>query len=300
MGTTKVMVLGATGMLGHKLVQRLAPDPELDLTWTVRSDGTDPVVAAVPFLNGAGLITGIDAMQTDQVRALVERVRPDWLLNCVGVIKQRDQAHDALPSVAINSLLPHQLDAWMEPWGGRLVHFSTDCVFSGRDGLYTEDSPSDADDLYGKSKFLGEVAGPRALTIRSSIIGRELSHFASLVEWFLSNPEGARVRGFSRHLYSGVTTAYMADFVAGEIAADSPLSGLWQLAAPTIDKYSLLVLLRDAFGRDIEIELDDVPECDRSLDGSRLAAVRPDVRPNWQAMIHELAADPTPYASWRT
>jgi dTDP-4-dehydrorhamnose reductase len=292
-----VMILGGAGMLGHKLVQVLG-ERFGGVAVTVREPADDPWLAGVPILQGNHVRYGIDALDWDAVAAAVREVRPDVLVNCVGVIKQRPGAKEAVGSIALNALLPHRLADLVAGWGGRLIHFSTDCVFSGRDGHYTEDSFADADDLYGRTKYLGEVRADNALVIRSSIIGRELKHHASLIDWFLAQA-GGRVGGYTRVIYSGVTTLFMARTVGDLIARHPDLHGVWQLASTSIAKHDLLLLVRDAYGVDVTIEPNDAVVLDRSLDGSRLAAATGIAVPSWPELVADLAADPTPYAQWR-
>jgi len=290
----RVLVLGGEGMLGHKMVQALsARFPE---TWcTLRGQKDAPSLAPVPELRTERVIEGVDVVDFAALEALLRARRPDVVVNCVGVIKQRVEAAAAVPSITINSLLPHRLAAVLETWGGRLIHFSTDCVFSGRKGHYTEDDASDAEDLYGKSKFLGEVAGPNALTLRTSIIGRELEYHASLLDWFLLG--GRRhVRGFRQVFWSGVTTNHLAGVVADLIERYADLGGLFQVSSGRISKYDLLCLLRDGYGMAVEVEPDDGPREDRSLEGSRFAAAVGYRCPPWPQLIRELVGDPTPYA----
>jgi len=290
----KVMVLGGAGMLGHKLVQTL--QDRYDLTCTVR--GPADRYAEIPFLSGPHVLGGVDASDFAALEKLVARLRPDVLINCVGVIKQRDAAKSAIPSIQINALLPHMLAEWTGRHGGRVLHFSTDCVFNGKQGSYREDDPADAEDLYGKSKYLGEVATPNALTLRTSIIGRELSHFASLLEWFLAQRGGA-IRGFKHVIYSGLTTNYLAKLV-GQLIDDHPnLHGMYQVASDPISKYDLLVGIRDAFGIEVKIAPEETTVSDRSLVGKRFVEATGLVTPAWPDLIAELAADPTPYEDWR-
>ncbi len=290
----KVLVLGGAGMLGHKIVQTLQDRHEL--TCTLR--GPADRYPAVPFLNGPHVVGGVDAMDFTALEQLVGTHAPDVLINCVGVIKQRDAAKDAIPSIKINALLPHVLADWMSRHGGRVIHFSTDCVFNGKRGGYREEDPSDAEDLYGKSKYLGEVATTHALTLRTSIIGRELSHHASLLEWFLSQRGGA-IKGFERVIYSGLTTNHLARLV-GTLIEDHPqLNGLYQVASDPISKYDLLIGIRDAFGLDVDISPEDATVSDRSLVGQRFVEATGIATPPWADLIAELAADPTPYDAWR-
>ncbi|MGH9647425.1 MAG: sugar nucleotide-binding protein, partial [Bryobacteraceae bacterium] len=184
-------------------------------------------------------------------------------------------------------------------WGGRVIHFSTDCVFSGHRGEYREDDLPDAEDLYGRSKFLGEVAAPNALTLRTSIIGRELAEFRSLLEWFLAQ-RGKRVRGYQKALYSGVTTNYLAGLVARLIESHPGLHGLYQVAAHPISKYDLLCLIRQVFGLDIEIQPVEGEVSDRTMLGDRFLAATGYRCPGWPELIDEIYKDPTPYQEWRT
>jgi dTDP-4-dehydrorhamnose reductase len=179
-----------------------------------------------------------------------------------------------------------------------VIHFSTDCVFSGRQGNYTEDSRSDAEDLYGKSKYLGEVTTGNALTLRTSIIGRELAHFRSLLEWFLSH-DGKTVRGFRRVIYSGVTTNYLSQLV-GDLITDHPaLSGLYQVTAPPVSKHDLLCMIRDAYHLNIDIVPDEREVSDRSMVGEKFRRATGYTSPDWPRLLKQLADDPTPYVDWR-
>jgi dTDP-4-dehydrorhamnose reductase len=289
-----IVVLGADGMLGHKMFQRLgARFP--GTRGTLRTSTTDPRFAGIALLQSDAIVDGVDAMDESGLRRRIESLRPEVVVNCVGVIKQRDAAHDAIPSLTINALLPHRLAAWLRAWDGRLIHFSTDCVFSGRRGHYREDDVSDAEDLYGRTKYLGETTHlANALTLRTSIIGRELFHHKSLLDWFLR--QHGTVRGFTKVIYSGVTTNHLADVVGDVIEHHRDLHGLYQVASDPIAKHDLLRLVKDAFRTDVEIVPDDREVSDRSLDGSRFAAATGYRCPPWPALVAELAADPTPYA----
>jgi dTDP-4-dehydrorhamnose reductase len=179
-----------------------------------------------------------------------------------------------------------------------VIHFSTDCVFNGKRGCYTEDDSSDAEDLYGRSKYLGEVAADNALTLRTSVIGRELSQFRSLLEWFLAQ-NGKTIRGFRRVIYSGVTTNYLARRVGDLIAGHPSLSGLYQVTSAPICKYDLLCLLREAFKLDVEIVPDENEVSDRSMAGDAFLRDTGYQSPDWPGLIAELVNDTTPYEKWR-
>jgi len=291
-----ILILGGEGMLGHKTAQTLTT-AGMDVACTIRGDAAD-TKARFPLLAQTELVSGVDLMDLDGLETLLSARRPTHIINCAGIIKQRATAHDAIQSITINALLPHRLAAACQGWGGRVVHFSTDCVFSGKDGHYTEDSFPDANDLYGRSKYLGEVAAENALTLRTSIIGRELKTHASLLDWFLSN-RGGKIRGFSKVIYAGVTTNYLADVVRDLIRRGDPLSGLYQLAAPAISKHDLLARINTAYAAEVEIEPEEQTVSDRSLIADRFFAATNWPRPTWDALIRQLAEDPTPYEEWR-
>jgi dTDP-4-dehydrorhamnose reductase len=293
----KVLVLGGEGMLGHKMFQTLlARYP--DTCCTVRGSLEEPFYRRIDLFRQGTVLEKVDAMDISALGRRLQEVKPDYIVNCVGVIKQREEAKAAVPTITLNALLPHKLAEFAAGWGGRVIHFSTDCVFSGKRGGYTEDDPSDAEDLYGKSKYLGEVTAENALTLRTSIIGRELSHFRSLLEWFLAQ-NGKTIRGFRRVIYSGVTTNYLARRVGDLIAGHPRLSGLFQVTSAPISKHDLLCLLRDSFRLDVEIVPDEEEVSDRSMIGDRFVRATGSVCPTWPELAADLADDPTPYGKWR-
>jgi len=289
--------LGGSGMLGHKMFQVLG-ERFPGTKCSVSSTYVDPYLAGSNLFSGDQMVLGLDVLDHVHLQEVLQEEKPDVVVNCVGVIKQRDEAHDPILSISINSLFPHLLADLCSSWGGRVIHFSTDCVFSGRDGSYTEESPSDAEDLYGKSKFLGEVQGPNALTLRTSIIGHELKNFASLLDWFLSQ-KGKTVSGYRKVLYSGVTTNYLARVVGDVIENHGDLSGLYQVTSQAISKYDLLCLVRDAYGLDVEIHPEDTTVSDRSMIGDRFVDATGMVTPPWPTLVAKLAEEFPRYQAWR-
>lgn len=291
----RVLILGGGGMLGHKLVQAFAGDFE---TWTtIRGDAAD--YGRYGLLDGRRVIAGIDAHNFDGLVATFARIRPHAVINCIGIIKQLSSASDPILSLTINSLLPHKVQQLCHANEARLIHFSTDCVFSGRKGGYTDDDQSDALDLYGRSKFLGETSGPGALTIRSSVVGRELATTSGLVEWFLAQ-RGGVVRGYTRASFSGFTTRTMARIVRSVLLDHPALSGTVQISSAPITKYDLLGLVRNAYAVPVEIVPDDTVQIDRTLDSSRFRTITGFVPPSWPEMIDDMASDSTPYDQWRS
>jgi dTDP-4-dehydrorhamnose reductase len=293
----RTLILGGAGMLGHKMFQTFS-ERYPETTWcTVREEAGDPLLERVDLFRSDRVVRGVDAMRIDALEGLVGELRPDAVINCIGVIKQRGAAKEAIPSITVNSLLPHGRGAAAARHGGRLVHFSTDCVFSGRKGDYRESDAPDAEDLYGRSKLLGEASDENALTLRTSIIGRELRTHRSLLDWFLSQA-GGRVSGYRRVWWSGVTTNHLSELVASFLERHPDLSGVYQLAGRKINKYDLLLALREAYGVEVEVVPDDQAVLDRSLVGERLREATGYEPPAWDALLADLAADPTPYDRW--
>jgi dTDP-4-dehydrorhamnose reductase len=286
----KVLILGGSGMLGHKLWQALAPRFNACVTFR----GPAGAYAYTGLFDPARSLGGVSAQDFDSVARAFAVVRPETVVNCIGVVKQDAAAKDPLTSISVNALFPHRLAQLARVAGARLIHLSTDCVFSGREGNYDETARSDAEDLYGRTKLLGEVEGEGCLTLRTSMIGRELQGAHGLIEWFLSQ-EGGRVRGFKHAVFSGLTTAALAEVIAEIISGKRELSGVRHLAAEPINKLDLLSLVKEIYGLRVEIEPDEAFVCDRSLDGSRFRSETGIRAPAWPEMIERMRADSTPY-----
>jgi dTDP-4-dehydrorhamnose reductase len=293
----RALVLGGDGMLGHKVFQVLNERFETHATFR-ETDGPWTTLPMYRDLARQRMHGGVDALILQNVTDVLTSIAPNVVVNCIGIVKQLDQANDPITSITLNALLPHHLAALCAQCGARLIHVSTDCVFSGRAGNYSEDDLPDAEDLYGRTKALGEVKRSGTLTLRTSVIGRDFLKRSSLIEWFL-NHRGGVVRGFRNSIYSGLTTRTLACVIGDLIASHTTLEGLYQVASKPISKHDLLVMIRDAMGLDIEIEAYDDPPCDRSLSSARFVAATGYRIPTWKAMIDALAADPTPYDEWR-
>ena len=293
----RVLVLGGEGMLGHKVFQVL--DSRFETFATFRSLNSTalkyPVYKAVDTRK---LIGGVDGLEFDTITRAFAQVKPDVVINCIGIIKQLKEAKDALLSIKVNALFPHRLADLCAATGVRMFHMSTDCVFSGRKGNYTEQDTPDPVDLYGRSKLLGEVARDGCLTIRTSIFGRDFAKQSAFLEWFLSN-RGGRVRGYVNAIYTGFPTVVLAR-IMGDLIEDYPdLSGLYQVSSVPISKYELLLKIRDAMNLDIEIEPFEDFSCDRSLDPSCFVADTRYHIPSWDEMITALVQDAKYYDTWR-
>jgi dTDP-4-dehydrorhamnose reductase len=289
-----LLILGATGMLGHKLWQVLAPRFDTHVT------------ARAPFeaVRDLGLFDpsrwhgGIDLLRLEDLEQILEQVRPGVVINAVGAIKQRASGQNPIEAIQLNSLLPHRLHVLTRSLGAHLIHISTDCVFSGERGGYREDDHPDPVDIYGRSKLLGEVDAPGSLTMRTSIIGRELAGEYGLVEWFLAQ-DGGRVRGFANAIYTGMPTVVLASLLGDLLERPTLLSGLYQVSSTPISKYDLLLLLREAYGLSIQVDRDETFRCDRSLIGQRFTAETGLQPPSWPEMVERMAADSATYVRWR-
>ena len=277
----RVLILGVTGMLGSALYKRFSTNTRLE-TWGTLRDG-----AGRKFFGDdaqARLIDGVDVTDNDSLVAVMERVRPTVVVNAVGIVKQLTTANDPLVVLPINALLPHRLALICGAKGARLVHISSDCVFSGRKGNYVELDASDAEDLYGKSKFIGEVIDkPHAITLRTSGIGHELNSRNGLVEWFLH--QNGKVKGFTKAIFSGLPWVETARVISDFVLPHGEISGLYHLAAEPISKFDLLQLISRVYGKEIKIEPDNTVHIDRSLNGARFAAATGYKAPEWPALI---------------
>ncbi len=280
----RCLILGGDGMLGHQLLKSWQQRHEVRVTLR----GSLSAYSQYGLFHADNSFTNVDACDTERVLEVVGEFRPEAVINCIGVIKQRSAATESIPCIEINSLLPHRLRLVCAVAGARLVHLSTDCVFNGRRGLYRQIDPANAEDLYGLSKYLGEVTEAPAITIRSSIIGLELARKQSLVEWFLA--QRGTTRGFIRAIYTGVTTAEMARVIEHVLTKEPDLHGVWQVASEPVSKYELLCRLSAVLGRrDVSIVPDETFHCDRSLDGSDFAKRTGYVVSDWDGMLQELA-----------
>ena len=290
----KIIILGATGMLGHKLMQVLAD--KFLITGTVRGRTLD--LSDHPVFSDMIIIGNIRADDLKSVYKAIDTTEPDVVINCIGIVKQLPAAQDPLQSISINALFPHQLAKICQQKNVRMIHMSTDCVFSGHKGNYTETDPSDAEDLYGKTKFLGEVDYPGCLTLRTSIIGRELDTTHGLIEWFLSQ-EGKTVSGYKKAIFSGLTTIALSEIIAKIIINHPQLSGIRQVASEPISKYDLLDLVNKIYDVKIRIVPDETIINNRSLNPEKFKKETNIKIPSWEYMIEEMYRDPTPYATFR-
>jgi dTDP-4-dehydrorhamnose reductase len=279
-----ILVLGATGMLGNAMMHVFTGDERFEVRGTARSERSRSLL---PADLRDHVLTGVDAENFDSLTAVLARTKPDVVINCIGLIKQLADANDPLVALPVNALLPHRLARLCAIRDTRLVHVSTDCVFDGAKGGYVEGDRPDAYDLYGRSKLLGEVDYPNAITLRTSIIGHELGSANALIEWFLSQ-EG-RTKGYQRAVFSGLPTAELARVIRDYVLPRPEMHGLYHVSAAPINKYDLLKLVAEVYGKAIEIEPDDALRIDRSLNSDRFrqaTGYEPPAWPDLVALMH--------------
>lgn len=279
----RVLVLGASGMLGNAMLEVLGQRNDMNVYGTVRS------ASAKQFFSPAmaeKLIPGCDVENQDALQKVFADTRPDVVINCVGLIKQVAETNDVVPALQINALLPHRLSRLCDLTGSRLVHISTDCVFSGSRGGYTEEDESDAKDVYGKTKFLGEVHDSHCLTLRTSIIGHELKSNHGLIDWFLSQQH--QCKGYTKAIFSGVPTVVLAKLVSDIITERPDLSGLYHVSSEPITKHDLLKLVAEKYNKSINILPDESVKIDRSLNDSQFRAITGYPKQDWNSLVQQM------------
>lgn len=281
-GTTHatILVLGATGMLGNAVLRAFAGDDRFSVRGTARNERSR---ALLPPDLREHVLTGVDAGQFDSLTSVLAQTKPDIVVNCIGLIKQLADADDPLVALPVNALLPHRLARLCAIRDTRLIHVSSDCVFAGARGDYVESDRPDANDLYGRSKLLGEVAYPNAITLRTSIIGHELGSARALIDWFLSQ-EG-RTKGYRQAIFSGLPTVELARVIRDFVLPRPELRGLYHVSAAPIAKYDLLKLVAEVYGKVIEIEPDDAVRIDRSLNSDRFRQATGYAPPSWPDLV---------------
>jgi dTDP-4-dehydrorhamnose reductase len=281
----RILIIGGDGMLGHQLWKEFSGLTMFETRVTLRNDFSRYL--GYQIFDVSRSYPNVDVLSLDRLLEVFTDFRPQVVINAVGIVKQRAISKDAIISLEINSLLPHRLALLCDGFGARLIHPSTDCVFSGRRGMYRELDEPDALDLYGRTKFLGEVTQPNVLTLRTSIIGLELDRKTSMLEWFLNAP--SPVKGFAKALYNGLTTLELSRLIRRLILDFPDLSGLYQVSSQPISKYDLLKIIKTCFAKDTVIEPDESFVIDRTLDSTRFHQATGYVAPSWHDMIQSIA-----------
>jgi dTDP-4-dehydrorhamnose reductase len=280
---TNILILGASGMLGSALMKHFIQKKEFNVYGTVRSKTS---VENCSDLFRSSSLYNIDVELEKDIDNAFLKARPDIVINCIGLVKQLSESNDPLSVLPINSLLPHKLSKMCASNNARLIHFSTDCVFSGKKGMYIESDSPDAIDLYGLSKYIGEVGDKHCITLRTSIIGHELNGNRSLIDWFLK--EKGSINGFKKAIFSGLPTKEIANILEKFVIPFSELHGLYHLSAEPINKYKLLSMVANTYSKKIDIIPDDEYQIDRSLNSQRFREITGYEPPEWKELINRM------------
>jgi dTDP-4-dehydrorhamnose reductase len=283
----RILILGADGMIGHKIAQSLE---DFELILASRKSISSKSI---------GIIKGkmvLHNLITDSLDLLLDNTTPDIIINCAGITTRRGVEDNIVNTELLNSDLPHKLDSWANLNSKKLIHFSTDCVFSGNRGNYLDNDFADADDIYGKSKALGEVNSPNTLTIRCSMIGRELYNFTELFEWLKKN-KNKKIEGYSKVFYSGITTVRMGKILNKILKKNLNLSGIYNISSTPISKFDLLVKLSDAFNLNVDVKQNINNNSNKVLISEKFTEITGIYPPNWDDLISEFKEDCEKYKS---
>lgn len=281
----RLLILGVSGLIGHNLYQELSSDFEVFGTLH-RSKNQYRNIA---MFSGNNVVENVDVSKFEMLKGLLNAINPEVIINCVGITKRKIDNNSPSEPIYVNALFPHLLSSWANENNKRIIHFSTDCVFDGKIGNYNEDSITTAEDLYGRTKALGEINYKHTLTIRSSFIGLELFDRTELLDWFLAQ-EGKQIKGFKNTFYSGVSTKFMAKLVKDIIQKFPDLSGIYHLAPEKpVSKFELLSIAKEVFKVNVDIVPDVLHVHTPTLDATKLRNKINFIVPSWNEMLNELA-----------
>ncbi|MCE7505276.1 SDR family oxidoreductase [Polynucleobacter sp. IMCC30063] len=280
----RILILGASGMIGSALFKYLSSMPDLDVLGSVRAHSLENL-SSLQHHSSAKIITDLNISNIASFKSVLSAINPDTVINAIGIIKQLPIANDVINLIKLNALFPHQLQKICKENASRLIHISTDCVYSGYKGYYSEDDVPDPIDLYGKTKALGEIYED-AITIRTSTIGYEIKSTHGLLEWFLSQKK--EVKGYSRAIYSGITSLELGKILYKYVIFNNQLQGLYNVSSDSISKYSLLLKIKKIYNSQINIIEDSEIEINRSLNSRKFRAAVGYHPPSWDEMLFEL------------
>lgn len=278
----RILVLGVSGMIGHKVFEVLSKYKNFDIYGTVTKKDE--------FLNFENVYENIWADRIETVEEIIKRLKPEVVINCIGITKQSDQIKDVKKSIIINALFPHQLADICKQSNIRLITFTTDCVFDGQKGNYSDTDLPTCHDVYGMTKYLGEVREyENVLTLRTSLIGHELNSNLGLLDWFLSQENV--VSGYKKAIFSGFTTLEFSKLLAEKIIPNEKLKGFYQISVNPISKYDLLKIIAGIYKKNIKIEIDNVVKIDRSLNSDILRKIIGYQPPKWEDLVVQMYND---------
>ena len=278
----KILVTGIDGMIGHKIAQSLSKEFQVFGSTRKKIKSINIGTEKCEIINHDFII--------DNNLGLIDEIDPDIIINCVGITIRRGLNNSIENTKKLNSDLPHKLNHWVETNNKKLIHLSSDCVFSGKKGNYSDDSIPDATDLYGISKSNGEVTGNNALTIRCSIVGREIYNHTELFEWLYSM-KNQKIEGYKNVIYSGVTSTWMGKTINHIIKNNIDLTGIYNISAVPISKYDLLIKLSDAFNLNVDISLNSNIKSNKVLISKKFTEITGINSPNWNDLIVDFKAD---------
>ena len=280
----KILILGVTGMLGNAIFKVLSMHSNHEVWATLRNQKW---FAYFDNRKQDRLISDVDVLDFVRLKKVLKQIQPDVVINCVGLTKHLDTANDPLSALPLNALFPHHLASLSLEIGARLIHISTDCVFNGRKGNYKEEDLSDAEDLYGRSKYIGELHEmPNAITLRTSSIGHELNSSYQLIDWFIS--QRTRVYGYKKAIFSGLPSVELGNVIKDFVITKPNLQGLFHLSSEPIDKYSLLNLVADRYNKNIKIIADDTLQINRSLNSDKFRSATGYQSQSWPVLIEKM------------
>lgn len=284
----RILILGGNGMIGHKMYQIISK-VNVDTWVTLRNDLSTYFFSDI--YNNNKVIDNIDLTDFKNLLNTLNNVKPDIILNACGITIRRGLEEIISNTILLNSALPHFLNEWVSKNNKRLIHFSTDCVFSGKRGDYLDTDIKDAYDLYGTTKSLGEIVDSKfAITLRGSMIGRELENKTELFEWFLQQ-NNKKIKGFSEVIYAGITTVKMAEIVLRLIKFYPNLSGIYNISSKSISKYDLLKMCNEYFAINSIIEIDNSYKSNKNLISDKFFIEIGIEKPNWTDLIRQLKDD---------
>ena len=282
----KVMILGGAGMLGHQVYLKLKTEfGATNVAITLRK--TKQHYDKFGIFKEAVAFDELDVLNFPQVEVALNKFKPDYIINCIGLTLRKKELGDVEKCIQVNSMLPHRLAKWGELNNSRVIHFSTDCVFDGKKGNYTEKDIPTADDLYGQSKFLSEIIYPNSLTIRLSVVGRELEGKTEFIEWFLSH-KGKSVNGFAGVNYSGLSTNVVAKELIRIIKNYPKISGTYQMASEPMNKFDILKIVNEIYQTKTEIKESADYKNDKTLNCDLYTQLTGFKKPSWKSMIAEM------------
>ena len=284
----RILILGIDGMIGHKIAQSLSYDYEV-----IGSSRKNINLEDIGLTKG--LLFNNDFLKNDY-DTFLNKILPDIIINCIGITTRRGISNNSLNTDFINNQFPHKILEWTSKKNKKLIHFSTDCVFSGKKGNYLDGDQPDAEDIYGLSKAKGEINSENALTIRCSMIGREIYNHTELFEWLYSM-KNKEIKGYTNVIYSGVTTFWMGQVINKLLSENMNLNGIYNIASKPISKYELLFKLSNVFKLNVNIIPNPNIKSNKVLISKKFTEITGINIPNWDELIGEFKNDSDKYYS---